>query len=147
MFKLNNKTILLFLLLTLNISDFGQAHFSWEVSISNVEESDLYNCDTLGDLYHLKNVKNTNGGVLLSLQPVPSVSTAFLGCYVEIYRSSLQEVFCKIGALKAYNFIKNWLQHTQALQCFPVNFAKFLRTPFYSTPSVAASEFILTTDG
>ena len=89
------------------MSDFRQAHFSWEISISNVEESNLYKCDTLGDLYNLKNVKNTNGGVLLSLQPVPSVSTTFLGCYVEIYRSSLQEVFCKIGALKAYNFIKN----------------------------------------
>ena len=106
MFKLNNKTILLFLLLTLNISDFGQAHFSWEVSISNVEESNLYKCDTLGGLYNLKNVKNTNGGVLLSLQPVPSVSNIFLGCYVEIYRNSLQKVSCKIGALKAYNFIK-----------------------------------------
>ena len=29
--------------------------------------------------------------------------------------------------LKACNFIKKWLQD----RCFPVNFAKFLRTPFF----------------
>ena len=36
---------------------------------------------------------------------------------------------------QACNFIKKRLHHT----CFPVKFAKFLRTPFFRTPPVAAS--------
>ena len=37
---------------------------------------------------------------------------------------------------KAWNFTKKKLQH----RCFPVNFAKFLRTHFfYRTPPLAAS--------
>ena len=40
----------------------------------------------------------------------------------------------KVAGLKAYNFIKKRLQHT----CFPVSIAKFLKTFFYRTPSVAA---------
>ena len=62
-------------------------------------------------------------------------------------------VFCKKNVLKnfakftedtcarvlfnkvVYNFIKNSFWH----RYFPVNFAKFLRTPFYRTPLLAAS--------
>ena len=36
----------------------------------------------------------------------------------------LESVFNKVAGLKAYNFIKNRLQH----RCFPVNIAKILRT-------------------
>ena len=55
------------------------------------------------------------------------------------YKSSRPEVFCKNGVLKNFakfigkhdwktcNFIKKRLQH----RCFPVNFAKFLRTLFF----------------
>ena len=42
------------------------------------------------------------------------------------FRSSRPEVFCRKGVLKACNFIKKRLWH----RCFPVNFAKFLRTLF-----------------
>ena len=34
--------------------------------------------------------------------------------------------FNKFAGFQAWNFIKKWLQH----KCFPVNFAKFFRTPF-----------------
>ena len=45
-------------------------------------------------------------------------------------------LFNKVAALKARNFIKKRLQH----RCFPVNIAKFLRTPFfYRTPFVSVS--------
>ena len=36
-----------------------------------------------------------------------------------------ESIFNKVAALKACNFIKKRLQH----RCFPVKFAKFLRTP------------------
>ena len=36
----------------------------------------------------------------------------------------LESLFKKVPGLKAYNFIKKRLQH----RCFPVKFAKFLRT-------------------
>ena len=59
------------------------------------------------------------------------------------YRSSRLEVFCKKGVLR--NFTKLTGKHLcQSLifnkaaglrhRCFPVNFAKFLRTPFCRTP-------------
>ena len=70
-----------------------------------------------------------------------------------ILRSSRREVLCEKGVLEnitkftgkhlcqktleACNFIK---KETLA-QVFPVNFVKFLRTPFYRTPLVAASAF------
>ena len=38
----------------------------------------------------------------------------------------LESLFGKIASLRAENFIKKRLQHS----CFPVKFAKFLRTPF-----------------
>ena len=61
------------------------------------------------------------------------------------FRSSRPEVFCKKGVLE--NFAKFTEKHLcQSLlkrlrhRCFPVNFAKFLTTPFfYRTPPVAAS--------
>ena len=37
----------------------------------------------------------------------------------------LESLFNKAAALQACNFIKKRLQH----RCFPVNIAKFLRTP------------------
>ena len=43
--------------------------------------------------------------------------------------------FNKVADLQAYNFIKKRLQQ----RCFPVKFAKFLRTSFFGTPPVAAS--------
>ena len=53
--------------------------------------------------------------------------------YISNSRSSRPEVFCKKGVLiisqnsqEAGNFIKKRLWH----RCFPVNFAKFVRTPF-----------------
>ena len=60
-------------------------------------------------------------------------------------RSSRSQIFFKIGVLKNFanftgkhlcwslfwNFIKNRLQH----RCFPVKFAKFLRTPFLQNTS------------
>ena len=42
--------------------------------------------------------------------------------------------FNEAAGLQACNFIKKRLQHTY----FPVNIAKFLKTPFLQTPSVAA---------
>ena len=78
-----------------------------------------------------------------------------------LYRSSLSEVFCKKGVLR--NFTKFTGKHMcQSLffnkvaglrpatllkkrlwhKCFPVNFVKFLRTPFFHrTPLVAAFTF------
>ena len=48
--------------------------------------------------------------------------------------------FLKAGVMKAGNFIKKRLQHA----CFPIKFAKFLRTPiFYRTPSEDAQLFSL----
>ena len=52
----------------------------------------------------------------------------------ELFRSSRQEVFCKKGLLRNFaklqaapeTLLKKRLWH----RCFPVNFAKFLRTPF-----------------
>ena len=61
------------------------------------------------------------------------------------YRTSRPEMFCKNGVLKNLakltglrpeGVLKKRLQH----RCFPVNFAKFLRTPFsYRTLPVANS--------
>ena len=46
--------------------------------------------------------------------------------------------FDKVTGPQGCNFIKKRLQH----RCFPVKFAKYLRTPFfYRTPPVAASVF------
>ena len=47
--------------------------------------------------------------------------------FCKFYRktSMLESVFNKVAGLKASNIIKNRLQH----RCFPVKFAKFLRTP------------------
>ena len=59
--------------------------------------------------------------------------------------SSRLQIFFKIGILtnfakknypQAWNFIKKRLQH----KCFPVNIAKFLRTPLLKNIPVAASE-------
>ena len=48
----------------------------------------------------------------------------------------MESLLIKVARLKTCDFIKTRLQH----RCFPVNIAKFLRTPFfYWTPSVAAS--------
>ena len=40
----------------------------------------------------------------------------------------MEFLFNKVAALNARNFIKKTLQH----RCFPVNIAKFLRTPFFT---------------
>ena len=47
-----------------------------------------------------------------------------------------ESLFNKVAGVKACNFTEKKLLH----RCFPVRFAKFLRTVFfYRTPSVAAS--------
>ena len=48
----------------------------------------------------------------------------------------LESLFNKAADLKAFEFFKNRLQH----KCFSVNIAKFLRSYFYGTPPVAASD-------
>ena len=49
----------------------------------------------------------------------------------------LESFFDKIAGVQDCNFIKKSLKH----RWFPVNFAKFLRTPFfYRTPPVSASD-------
>ena len=48
----------------------------------------------------------------------------------------LESLFNEVAGLKACNFIKKEIQH----KFFSVNIAKVLRTPFYRTDLVAASE-------
>ena len=48
----------------------------------------------------------------------------------------LESLFNKASSLQVYNFIKKRLQN----RCAPVKFAKFLRTPFLQSTSLAASE-------
>ena len=48
-----------------------------------------------------------------------------------IFRSSRLEVFCKKRVLRPATLLKKILWH----RCFPVNFAKFLRTPFLQNTS------------
>ena len=45
---------------------------------------------------------------------------------------------CSVKKAWPATLLKKRLWH----RCFPVNFVKFLRTPIYRTPLVAASEFI-----
>ena len=48
-------------------------------------------------------------------------------------RSSRPDVFCEKGVLR--NFAKcacNFIKKETLVQVFPVNFAKFLRTPFFT---------------
>ena len=56
--------------------------------------------------------------------------------FLEISRNSHENTCARVSfltKLQACNFIKNRLQH----RCFPVNIAKFLRTPFFNrTPPV-----------
>ena len=65
--------------------------------------------------------------------------------YLESYRTSKMEQFAKIASnLQQYQsfFFNNvaglrpatLLKKRLWLRCFPLNFAKFLRTPFYRTP-------------
>ena len=71
----------------------------------------------------------------------------FQNSYLSQPRSSRPEVFCENKvlknsaiftgkSLKASNFVKKRLPH----RCFPVNIAKLLRIPFYTTTPVAASD-------
>ena len=62
--------------------------------------------------------------------------------YSTIYRSSRLEVFCKKGFLKNLTKFtgKHLCQSFFSNRYFPVNFAKFVRTSFYRTFLVAASE-------
>ena len=46
--------------------------------------------------------------------------------------------FNKVAGLRPGTLLKKKFWH----RCFPVTFAKFLRTPFYRTFPVAASDFI-----
>ena len=62
---------------------------------------------------------------------------SFADIFRNVHRkTSVLESFCsKYGELKACNFIKKRLQH----RCFPVKFAKFLRTPFLQNISGGCS--------
>ena len=48
--------------------------------------------------------------------------------FVGLLRSPFLTNFIKTRLQQAYNFIKKRLQH----KCFPVNLAKFLRTPIFA---------------
>ena len=47
---------------------------------------------------------------------------------LSIFRSSRLEVFHKKGVLRPATLLKKSLRH----RCFPVDFAKFIRTPFFT---------------
>ena len=83
---------------------------------------------------------------------------ACIGLTRVCFRSSRPEVFCKKGVLRNFaKFIGKHLGQSLFLnkvaglrpttllkrrlwyRCFPVNIVKFLRTPFFITPLVAAS--------
>ena len=54
---------------------------------------------------------------------------SFLNNFASYIRKHLcWSLFNKFGGLQACNFVKRRLQH----RCFPVKFAKFLRTPFFT---------------
>ena len=58
---------------------------------------------------------------------------------IELYRSSRQEVFFKKVVLRNFTKITRIHKKRDWHSCFPVNFAKFLRTPFsYRTPPPVA---------
>ena len=52
----------------------------------------------------------------------------------------LESLFNKVADPKFYNFIKKRLQH----RCFPVNIAKFLKTPYFEEHlrTAAISDFL-----
>ena len=54
--------------------------------------------------------------------------------YEKLYLKTfvLESLFNKVAGLKAYNLIKKRLQHS----CFPVNIAKFVRTPILKFTNV-----------
>ena len=63
------------------------------------------------------------------LQQRQSISLdSFLQC--PNFRSSRPEFFCKKSYLRPATLFKKRLWHS----CFPVSFAKFLRTPFFTKP-------------
>ena len=57
--------------------------------------------------------------------------------FLKLSKISLCRSLFLINFINLINFIKNRVQH----RFFPVKFAKFLWTPFYRTPPVAASVF------
>ena len=64
-------------------------------------------------------------------------------CYLKlcnIHRKTflLQSLFDKVAGLMVCNFISTSFRKRLQRRCFPVKIAKFLRTPFYRTPPVAA---------
>ena len=57
------------------------------------------------------------------------IKVAVLKNFVNITRKHMcRSFFDKVTGLQNCNFIKKSLQH----RCFPVKFAKFLRTPFFT---------------
>ena len=68
------------------------------------------------------------------------------GFHLSKYKSSRPEVFCRKGALRNFekftakhlcqslffNKVAGLLKKRLSHRCFPVNFAKFLRTPFFT---------------
>ena len=47
------------------------------------------------------------------------------------FRNSRPDVFYKKGVLENFSGLKNLLKKRLWHRCFPVNFVKFLRTPFF----------------
>ena len=67
---------------------------------------------------------------MLDKKGVFKIFTKFAGTHL------CQSLFYnKVAGLRAATLLKNRVWQ----RCFPVNFPKFLRTPFYKTPPVAAS--------
>ena len=75
---------------------------------------------------------NEYGGLFCSIQKQPFadvLQNSYFKNFRNIHRKTpvLESLSNKVAALKAYNFIKNWLQH----KCFLVNIAIFLKLAFY----------------
>ena len=84
---------------------------------------------TLEDAYtNLLNGFGFIGFVLVKVLNVNRIG-CMIFCYIsKIFRNSLKEVLCKKG------FLKNFVKFIGKRLCFPVNFAKYLKTPFlYNT--------------
>ena len=60
-----------------------------------------------------------------------------------VHQCSLGKPVWKSPEIHAIAVVSFFVNLQDCSRCFPVNFVKFLRTPFYGTPPVAASEPII----
>ena len=74
------------------------------------------------------------------------VCRCFSKCVLKILLYSLENTCVGVTFLKRFFFLKsfffNFIKKRPRQRCFPVNIAKFLRTAFFRTPLVTASEFL-----